>query len=86
MTIDTSVGDFIGEACAASALNALPSVCDGKEQEAFETWARTQCLDMQTHPLHWLFLHPSTDAARQAWKAAIEYCRKQAGLAPEPRP
>lgn len=63
---------------------ALPSVCDGKEQYAFEEWAKSSDFDMTEHPLHYLFLNDSTDAARQAWKAAIEYCRKRAALAVSP--
>jgi hypothetical protein len=53
----------------------MPAVCDGKEQYAFEAWAKSQNFDMDEHPLHYLFLDAKTDAARQAWKAAIEYCR-----------
>jgi len=30
---------------------------------------------MHEHPLHYLFMNKRTDAARQAWKAAINYCR-----------
>lgn len=52
----------------------LPSVCDGKEQEAFEAWAVSEHYNMQIHPLHYLFLNGETNAARQAWKAAINYC------------
>lgn len=55
--------------------SGLPDVCDGKEQEAFEEFARGERMDMTTHPLHWLFLNEKTDAARQGWKAAIRYCR-----------
>ncbi|MCK2149470.1 hypothetical protein MYE70_10370 [Marinobacter alexandrii] len=50
-------------------------VCDGKEQYAFEDFAKSQNMDMHEHPLHYLFLNPETDAARKGWKAAIEYCR-----------
>lgn len=51
----------------------LPSVCDGKEQDAFEKWAIAEKLNMALHPLHWLFLDPKTYAARQGWKGALEY-------------
>lgn len=55
----------------------LPDTCDGKEQEAFEEFARAAYMDMSQHPLHYLFLNSETNAARQAWKAAILYCRDQ---------
>lgn len=54
---------------------SVPDVCDGKEQDAFESWASGKQMDLTTHPLHWLFLDEKTSAARQAWKAAIKYCR-----------
>lgn len=57
------------------AAKALPVRCDGKEQHAFEDWALRQGYDMTKHPLHYLFLDAQTYAARQAWCAAIEYCR-----------
>lgn len=61
---------------SAEAAGELPfDVCDGKEQEAFEAWARSERMDMSTHPLHWLFLNAQTNAARQGWKGAINYCR-----------
>ena len=62
---------------------ALPDNCDGKEQYAFEAWAKSQGMNMSEHPLHYLFLDPKTDAARQGWSAAIRYCRARA-LQPEP--
>lgn len=58
----------------------FPQRCDGKEQHAFEAWAASQGHDMTEHPLHYLFLNPKTDAAREAWAAAIAYCRKSMGL------
>ena len=68
----------IGTAQAAQPVREplpLPSVCDGKEQEAFEAFAISERHNMQTHPLHYLFLNGETNAARQAWKAAINYCQ-----------
>ncbi len=53
----------------------LPDTCDGKEQYAFEAWATSEGFDMHEHPIHYLFMDKRTDAARQAWKAAIMYCR-----------
>lgn len=55
----------------------IPSSNDGLEQEAFETFAKADKMNMQTHPLHWLFLDPKTYAARQGWKAALEYVTEQ---------
>lgn len=52
--------------------------CDGKEQEAFETWAKSKRFDMHEHPLHYLFLDSKTNAAREGWNEAIRYCRSQA--------
>lgn len=56
----------------------LVSNCDGKEQEAFETWAKSKRYDMHEHPLHYLFLDPKTNAAREGWNEAIRYCHSQA--------
>ena len=53
------------------------AVCDGKEQEAFEAWAKKEGYDMSQHPLHWLFLNHKTHSARKGWKAAIEYASAQ---------
>lgn len=61
---------------------ALPGNCDGKEQEAFEAWAQSEEMDMQVHPLHYLFLDRRTDAARRAWNECIRYCRSQVEARP----
>jgi len=64
----------------------LPDTCDGIEQEAFEEWARNKGLNMRQHPLHYLFLDPATDAARNAWKAGLMHCRERmVALRPAPR-
>jgi hypothetical protein len=55
---------------------SYPYNCDGKEQFAFEAWAKEQRYDMNEHPLHYLFTDPKTYAARMGWNAAIAYCRK----------
>lgn len=65
---------------AADTLSWLPRTCDGKEQEAFESWAERSAYDMSTHPIHWLFLNERTNAARQGWKAALVYVNEQATL------
>lgn len=64
---------------------AVPSPCDGKEQEAFESWARGAGYDMAEHPLHWLFLNERTYAARQGWAAALEYANKIVTAPPAPQ-
>ncbi len=56
---------------------ARSSVRDGKEQDAFEIWAAGERYEMQTHPLHWLFLNERTAAARQGWKAGLQYAVSQ---------
>jgi hypothetical protein len=58
---------------AECAPRAIPSVCDGKEQDEFEAWAKNAKFDMEQHPLHWLFLNERTAAARRGWKAALRY-------------
>lgn len=45
------------------------------ESPAFEAHAKSAGLDMQQHPLHYLFLNPKTYAARQAWKAALQFAQ-----------
>ncbi len=55
-------------------IERLPAVCDGKEQYAFEAWAKSEGFDMHEHPLFYRFMDHKTNAARQAWKAAIRYC------------
>lgn len=61
----------------------MPDTCDGKEQYAFEDWAKSNHYDMHEHPLHYLFLDKRTSAARDGWRAAIKYCRERA-LSAEP--
>ncbi|HHG4715382.1 TPA: hypothetical protein ACVGLM_000963 [Pseudomonas aeruginosa] len=62
----------------AKAQHSVPDVCDGKEQDAFEEWAKKEGLDTSCHPMHWLFLDAKTNSARQGWKAALRYVRAQA--------
>lgn len=59
----------------SQAPHSVPDVCDGKEQDAFEEWATKQGMNMQCHPMHWLFLDAKTNSARQGWKAALKYAR-----------
>lgn len=90
-TIAISGGEWVRYADHIDAMKRIagegaqqaPAVCDGKEQEAFEAWAKAERMDMSQHPLHYLFLNSRTDAARQGWKGAIEYCAK-ACAAPAP--
>lgn len=56
------------------ALIRATASCDG-EQYAFEAWAQSKHYDMHEHPLHYLFMDKQTNAARQGWKAALEYVR-----------
>ncbi len=67
---------------SAQAQHSVPDVCDGKEQDAFEEWARKDGLDTSFHPMHWLFLDAKTNSARQGWKAALRYVRSQLAAAP----
>jgi hypothetical protein len=55
---------------------ALASSCP-QEIAAFEQFALDRRYDMAMHPLHYLFLHRETYAARQGWKAALEYARRE---------
>ena len=69
-----------GQAPAAGAVAGpakWPTTCDGKEQEAWETWAQTERYDMTQHPLHYLFLNERSYAARQGWKAGLLYAVEQ---------
>lgn len=66
---------LMGAELKAARQQAVPSICDGKEQDAFEAWGAKQGMVMYTHPFHWLFLDAKTNAARNGWKGAIEYCR-----------
>ena len=50
--------------------------CGGAEQPAFEEWAASHRYDMHEHPLHYIFMDPKTDAARQGWNAALAYARR----------
>ena len=43
------------------------------ESAAFETHAKNAGLILDQHPLHYLFLDEKTHAARQAWKAALQF-------------
>ncbi|NDM57334.1 hypothetical protein, partial [Klebsiella pneumoniae] len=67
---------------AAQAQHSVPDVCDSKEQNAFEEWASKEGMNMERHPLHWLFLDAKTYSARQGWKAALKYARNMLSAAP----
>ncbi|KNY36046.1 hypothetical protein AKG12_03365 [Agrobacterium sp. SUL3] len=53
-----------------------------KEQQAFEAWAQGERYEMHQHPLHYLFLDPKTNAARQGWKAALQFVLNRLAAAP----
>ncbi len=72
---DMQPGTKLYAAPVSQAQRSVPDVCDGKEQDAFEEWARKEGLDTSFHPLHWLFLDAKTNSARQGWKAALRYVR-----------
>lgn len=44
----------------------VADVCDGKEQDEFERWAKTTGYGMKQHPIHRLFLDRDTYARRRA--------------------
>ncbi|HFN5073999.1 TPA: hypothetical protein ACHFZB_001803 [Pseudomonas aeruginosa] len=67
---------------SAQAQHSVPDVCDSKEQNAFEEWASKEGMNMECHPLHWLFLDAKTYSARQGWKAALKYARNMLAAAP----
>jgi len=69
-------------AAQPGAVGEIPTVCDGKEQEAFEKWAAHNRFNLSEHPLHYMFLDSKTDAARQAWKGALEYVGSVLAAAP----
>jgi hypothetical protein len=60
----------------------VPKSNDGKEQDAFEEWARGQGYAMDTHPIHWLFLDSRTAAARDGWRSALDYVTQSLAAAP----
>lgn len=60
-----------------------PTDNDGKEQDAFETWAKAEGMDMARHPIHWLFLNSKTNAARKGWRGALAYVAKVMNASPQ---
>jgi len=65
-------------------IQGVPEVCDGKEQVAFEEYAKRKGYDLSQHPLHYLFINDKTNAARRAWKAAISYCHEMTAVPNHP--
>jgi len=61
------------ESTVSPKVRQLPTTCDGKEQDAFEAFARSKGMDTSVHPLHWLFLDDKTSSAREGWRGALEY-------------
>ena len=53
-----------------------------EDQQAFEAWAQGERYEMHQHPLHYLFMDPKTNAARQGWKAALQFARDRLPAAP----
>ena len=73
--IDAAKAEVMAEDAAKP---VLAHVCDGKEQEAFEAWAKRADYEMREHPLHYIFLDEKTDAARAGWREGIRYAREYA--------
>jgi hypothetical protein len=71
-----SLADLVVDLVMAPA-PMVPNACDGKEQEAFEAWAKSRGMDMTmtAHPFHYLFLM-RREAARDGWRAAIDYVQR----------
>lgn len=72
------------EQVRALAVSNLPKVGDGKEQEAFEIYARSRNLDLSQHPLHYLFLDGKTNQARSAWRECLVYVSSQLQAGEQP--
>lgn len=53
-----------------------------EDQQAFEAWAQGERYEMHQHPLHYLFMDTKTNAARQGWKAALQFVRDRFAAAP----
>ena len=53
-----------------------------EDQQAFEAWAQGERYEMHQHPLYYLFMDPKTNAARQGWKAALQFIRDRSAAAP----
>lgn len=53
-----------------------------EDQQAFEAWAQGERYEMHQHPLHYLFIDPETNAARQGWKAALQFIRDRYAATP----
>lgn len=62
--IATKAPEFLHE-------EAFPHSNDGVEQEAFEAYARRQRMNLDRHPLHYVFLDEKTATAREAWRNAL---------------
>jgi hypothetical protein len=75
-------GPYNGIDATPIAAEPVPSSCDGKEQDAFEEWALGQRYKMDLHPMFYLFLETKTAAARDGWKAGLEYAVKRMLAAP----
>lgn len=60
----------------------LKEIATWEDQQAFEAWAQGERYEMYQHPLHYLFTDPKTNAARQGWKAALQFIRDRSAAAP----
>lgn len=75
--IKTPATDAFLNELRAGAIAAVPTVCDGKEQAAFEAYAQSKGLDLSQHPLHYLLLDEKTNQARSAWRECLNYVAAQ---------
>lgn len=74
---ETPATDAYLNSVRAEVIKSVPTVCDGKEQAAFEDYARSKGLDLSQHPLHYLFLDGKTNQARSAWRECLVYVASQ---------
>lgn len=82
--VETPATDAVIRDIRAQAVSNLPKVGDGKEQEAFEIYARSRNLDLSQHPLHYLFLDGKTNQARSAWRECLVYVSSQLPAGEQP--
>jgi hypothetical protein len=75
--------DVPGSAQAQDVAERDPKeIATWEDQQAFEAWAQGERYEMHQHPLHYLFVDPKTNAARQGWKAALQFARDRLPAAP----
>lgn len=80
-----AVSDLIDnlDAAAIPQQDHVMPIAPWREQSAFEAWAKENRYEMHQHPLHYLFMDKQTNAARQGWKAALQFTRETQQSSPE---